>query len=290
MTAENVDQAHAVERLIAALKDLNIGFRVDEDDRILASDGRQEYEVTVDLTRLLSTGAGKRGIAVGSSSLDRLERGDVTALFAHGLLTPVDGVSGATASPTPVSPFYAPLRWDPDADNFDDDDALAANGEDWTYRIAPVRGKDDDIIGYRVSGGDYESSDEFGSALVGGEIGELTLDKAKAAADAGYASRFREAEGFLDGLLSDWDDDDGPRIRRNEHGRIVCQIDEPGLDEVEIVATLRDYGDGYDANGRTVSVCLRTLLSYSYNGDRDGLLDEVRRLIQLETHSAADAE
>jgi hypothetical protein len=142
-----------------------------------------------------------------------------------------------------------------------------------------------DIVGYRVSGGDYESGDEFGSALIGGEIGESTLDKAKFAAEADYASRYREAEGFLDGLLADWDDDDGPRTRRNEKGRIECQIDEPGLEKVEVVATLRDYGDCYDANERSVSVCLRTLLSHSSNGDREALVDEIRRLIRLETRS-----
>ncbi|KGI66853.1 hypothetical protein EU78_04510 [Mycolicibacterium rufum] len=249
------------------------------------SDGRQEHEVTVDLSRLLSKGAGRRQIVVGRSSLGRLERGDVTALFPHGLLTPADDESGDTAASTPLSPHYAPLQWESDADNLDDEDALAAASEDWTYRIAPIRGKGDHIIGYRVSGGDYESGDEFGSALVGGEVGELTLDRAKAVADANYAARFREAEGFLDGLLADWDDDDGPRTRRNEHGRLVCRIGESGLDEVEVVATLRDYGDGYDADGRSYSVCLRTLLSYSSNGDREGLVDEVRRLISLETRS-----
>lgn len=285
MTDENADHAKAMERLTAALQDLNIDFRVDEGKRILASDGRQEYEVTVDLTRLLSKQAGiqRRAIKVGRSSLDRLERGDVTAQFPDGILTPADTDSQSVAGPAPVSPHYAPLQWEPDADNLDDDGALAAQSEDWTYRIVPVRGGDDDIIGYRVSGGDYESGDEFGSALVGGEIGEPTLEKAKLAADANYASRFREAEEFLDQLLGDWNDDEGQRTRRNERGRILYQVDEAGLDGVEVVATLRDYGDGYDADDRTVSVCLRTLLSHSYNGDRDALVNEIRRLIGLDT-------
>lgn len=285
VTTENVDHANAVKRLVAALNVLDVRFRVDEGERILVWDGRQEYEVTVDLSRLLSTGAGRRRIVVGRSSLDRLERGVVTALFSQGIMPPADDDSDPSAVPTPVSPHYAPLQWEPDTDNLDDHGALAAASEDWTYRIAPVRGNSDDIIGYRVSGGDYESGDEFGSALVGREIGELTLDKAKAVADVDYASRFREAEGFLDGLLADWDDDDGPRTRRNEQGRLVCRIGEPGLNEVEVVATLRDYGDGYDADGLSVSVCLRTLLSYSSNGDCEALVDEVRRLISLETRS-----
>lgn len=194
---------------------------------------------------------------------------------------------GTDSSRAPVSPYYTPLEWQPDTDNLDDDDALAAAGEDWMYRIAPVRGQHDDIIGYRVSGGDYESGDQFGSAQIGGEIGELTLEMAKAAANADYLSRYLEAEGFLDGLLDDWDDDDdeGPRTRRDAQGRIVCRVDEPGLDEVEVVATLRDYGDGYDAADRSVAVCVRTLLSYSYTGDRDALLDEIHRLIRFEIGS-----
>jgi hypothetical protein len=191
------------------------------------------------------------------------------------------------ARPTPVSPYYAPLWWQPDADNLDDDRSVAAQGEDWTYRIDPIRGEGDEIIGYRISGGDYESGAEFGSARIDGEIGELTMAKAMVAADADYASRYLEAEGFLDGLLDDWDDDDdeGPRTWRNAQGRIVCRVDEPGLDEVEVVATLQDYGDGYDATDRIVAVCLRTLLSYSYTGDRDALLDEIHRLIRFETGS-----
>jgi hypothetical protein len=57
VTTENFDHPNAVERLIAALKELDVRFRVDEDGRILASDGRQEYEVTVDLTRLRENNA-----------------------------------------------------------------------------------------------------------------------------------------------------------------------------------------------------------------------------------------
>lgn len=282
MSEVNGDNAKAVERLIAALKNLNISFRVDEDRRILASDGRQEYEVTVDLGRLLTkvTGSRGRGIVVGRTSLDRLGRGDITALFSQGLLSPADDDPARASGAAPVSPNYAPLQWEPDADNLDDDGALAAKSEDWTYRIVPVRGNDNEIIGYRVSGGDYESGDQFGTALIGGEIGELTLDKAKVAADANYAARYREAEEFLGSVFGDWDGDDGPRTWRNERGRIVCRIDEPGLDDVEIVATLRDYGDAYDAKHRRFSVCVRTLLSYSYSGDRDALVDEMRRLIR----------
>lgn len=108
------------------------------------------------------------------------------------------------ARESPVSPHYAALEWEPDTDYLDGDDGLAAEGDDWRYTIHPVHGADDEVIGYRVSGGDYESGSEFGSSLVGGKIGELTLVEAKAAAARDYASRYREAEGFLDGLLDDW--------------------------------------------------------------------------------------
>jgi hypothetical protein len=145
-----------------------------------------------------------------------------------------------------------------------------------------VRGNNDEIIGFQVSGGDYESGADFGSKLIGGRIGELTLVKAKAAAAEDYASRYREAEQFLDELLDNWDDDDRPRTRRTDRGCLLCRVDEPSIEEVEVVATLRDC-DSYDVGGRSIALSLRTILSYSYNGDREGLLDELRRLIRRET-------
>jgi len=281
MTTENDEQADAYVRLIAAMKKLGVFSRIDEDGRVLAHDGEKEYEVTVDLTRLLSkrTGIHGRGIAVGTSSLGRLERGDVTELFPQGVVAAADEEHGRAARESPVSPHDAPLEWEPDTDYLDGDDGLAAEGDDWRYTIHPVHGTDDEVIGYRVSGGDYESGSEFGSALVGGKVGELTLVEAKAAAAKDYASRYCEAEGFLDGLLDDWEDDDGPLTRQNDQGHLVCRVDLPGLEEVEVVATLRDY-DGYSSSGQRVSLSLRTILSYSYNGDPGGLLDQVRRLIR----------
>lgn len=62
---------------------------------------------------------------------------------------------------------------------------------------------------------------------------------------------------------------------------MVCRVNLPDIDEVEVVVTLQDYGDGYDANSRRATVSLRTVLSYSYNGDREGLVDDLRRLIRL---------
>jgi hypothetical protein len=277
VTKEDDEQAVANERLVAALKKLDVLSRIDNDGRVLATDGLKEYEVTVDLTRLLSRSTGSRSISVGKSSLDRLERGDVTSLLF--------GAVASTAGDQPISPHYAPLEWDRDTDYLDGDDCIEAQGDDWRYTISPVRGNNDEVIGFQVSGGDYETGDEFGSSLIGGRVGEPTLIKAKAAAAEDYASRYREAEQFLDDLLDDWDDDDDrPRTRRNDRGRIVCRVDEPGIEEVEVVATLRDY-DGYNPGGRSVALSLRAILRYSYNGDRDGLLDELRRLIRIETRS-----
>ena len=279
MTTEDDEQTRAHERLVSAMKELDVSFRIDAQGRLLAFDGKQEYEVIVNLSRLLTkvTGIRRRGIAVGTASLARLERGDITALFPHGVVDPAKEPLGIAAIETPVSPYYRPLMWDQDFDNYDDDDAIAAQGDDWTYRSCPVRGDDDEVIGYRVSGGDWESGDEFGSSLIGGDLGELTLAKAKAAALAHYASRYLEADQFLDDLLGDYEDDDGRRTRRNDQGRIVCRVDLPGVDEVEVVATLGDCRDGYDPNNRRVTLCLRTILAC--NGDRSLALDQLGRII-----------
>ncbi|WP_197379983.1 hypothetical protein [Mycolicibacterium mengxianglii] len=186
----------------------------------------------------------------------------------------------------PVSSNYAPLEWG----EGDDVDELSAWSDDWTYSITAVRRDDDTIIGYRISGGDVESGDDFGSSLIDGERGERTLEEAKAAAQADYSGRYREADQFLDDLLGDWEDDGNPMTRRNDQGRIVCRVDEPGIDEVEVVSTLVDYGDGYDAKSRIVSVCLRTLLSFSHNGDSYGLVDDIHRIIRLQLRRGDDSE
>ncbi|WP_131813705.1 hypothetical protein [Mycolicibacterium fortuitum] len=193
-----------------------------------------------------------------------------------------DQQSGAAANAVPVTWHYAPLVWGQDTDCLDEDVVWEAEGDDWRYTIDLVQGSDGAIIGYHVSGGDYESGDQIGSVQIDGKRGELTLDKAKAAADANYASRYCEAEQFLDELLDDWEDDDGVRTHRNEQGRIVCPMNELGVDEVEVVVTLSDYGDGYDPASRSVTVSLRTVLSFSANGDPGGLVDDLRRLIRLE--------
>lgn len=186
----------------------------------------------------------------------------------------------------PVFAPHAPLEWG----DGDDDDEITAQSDDWRYTITAVRG-DDTIIGYHISGGDIESGDDFGSVQIDGHRGERTLEDAKAAAQADYAERYGEADQFLDDLLSYQEDDDGnPLAQRNGDGQLMLRIDEFGIQEVEVVATLRDYGDGYDVASRTVSVCLRTVLAYNYQGDGGGLVDQIRTLIQLETQRNGGSE
>jgi hypothetical protein len=59
-----------------------------------------------------------------------------------------------------------------------------------------------DLGALLVVGGDDESGDEFGSSLIGGEVGERTLAEAKTAAQADYGARYREADQVLDALLA----------------------------------------------------------------------------------------
>lgn len=180
-------------RLIEAMKKLGVFSRIDEDGRILAFDGRQEWEVSVDLSRLLTRQVGgylSREIAVGKSSLGRLEAGDVKALFPGGILPAEEIVAD-----TPMAANYRPLEWSSDQNSLDAEQCLVAHGDDWTYRISPILGWDDEVIGYRIAGGDIESGEEgLGSSLIGGEPGELSLAKARAVAETNYAARYREAE------------------------------------------------------------------------------------------------
>lgn len=262
MTTTDDDQPPVRERLIASLKKLGVFSRVDADDRILVFDGKQEYEVVVDLSRLLrkQDGGYSRTIVIGRSSLLRLDKGDVRELFPKGVVAP----RAAAAGDDQMASNYSPLQWDNDARSLMQGEVITAQSDDWTYEVSPICGDDDEVIGYRVTGGDFESGDRFGSSLIRGEIGEFTLSDAKAAAEANYAARYREAEDLLADLCE-----------RDEYGRLVCQLDETGVEKVGVVATLRDWGDRYNADG-TVTICLRTILTCS--GDPSVLRDEVRRI------------
>lgn len=286
MSADGADQVGAEQRLLSAVKNLGVFSRIDGDGRVLVTDGLNEYEVIVDLSRLLSKRIDyhQRVIAVGTSSLNRLERGEIAELFPQGAHR---GDSQATdsACEEPSSPCYTPLEWEADGDYLDGDDGIAAQGDDWRYNIHPVHDDDGTTVGYRVSGGDFESgTTDFGTALVKGKIGELSIDKAKAVAEADYRTRHLEVEQFLTTLLDAYEDDDGVRTRRTDAGQFLCRVDESGVDEVEVAATLSDW-DGYDPGSRTAILSLRTILIYYNNGDREALLDEVRRLVRLKVQA-----
>ena len=266
MAISDDEQPLVNERLISALKKAGVFCRIDEYGSVLAFDGKHEYEVTVDLNRLLSKrvdGYQSRRIVVGKSSLTRLENGGVTELFPGGI---VQSSENRLVEDTRLAANYSQLVWDSDAESLEEGDVLKAQGDDWTYEISPIYGDDGEVRGYRVSGGDIDSGDTFGSSMIDGEFGELTLAKAKTAAEAHYAARYLEAEALLEGLAE-----------RDERGKLVCQVDESGVNKVEVVSTLRDEGDYYDVRGR-VTICLRTILSCG--GDRGVLLDELRRIIR----------
>lgn len=240
----------------------------------------------VDVSRLLSKRIGyrQRVIAVGTSSLNRLERGEIAELFPPGV-HPGSSHASDSAQKEPSSPCYAPLEWESDSEYLDGDDGLAAQGDDWRYTIHPVLDDEGATIGYRVSGGDFESgTTDFGTALVAGEIGELSIDSAKAVAEADYRTRHLEVQQFLTTLLDGYEDDDGVRTRRTDAGQILCRVNESGVDEVEVVASLSDWDD-YDPGSRVALLSLRTILISYNNGDRDALLDEIRRLICLKVQS-----
>lgn len=286
MSTDGADQVAAEQRLLEAVKNLDVFSRIDGDGRVLVTDGLNEYEVIVDLSRLLSKRIGyrQRVIAVGTSSLNRLERGEIAELFPRGV-HPGSSHASDSAQEEPSSPCYAPLEWESDSEYLDGDDGLAAQGDDWRYTIHPVLDDEGATIGYRVSGGDFESgTTDFGAALVAGEIGELSIAKAKAVAEADYRTRHLEVEQFLTTLLDGYEDDDGIRTRRTEAGQLSCRVNESGVDEVEVAATLSDWDD-YDPGSRTAILSLRTILVSYNNGDRDALLDEIRRLIRLKVQA-----
>ena len=80
MTGETEQQRVAEQRLVAALKALQVFARQDELGRIFYTDGKDEYEVAVVLTE--DAGFFPGGIwAIGQYALGRLEAGDIEMLW-----------------------------------------------------------------------------------------------------------------------------------------------------------------------------------------------------------------
>jgi len=177
----------------------------------------------------------------------------------------------------PVSPFYEPLKWSSD-ELIDQDDRIEAEGDDWTYEIWTVT-DDDGEIRYQIRGGDMEESEDIGW--------RDTLRGAKAAAQANYAARYLEVEKMLFDVVSSYEDDYGnPLTRRDEQGRLFCRVEKLG-GEIEIVATLVDYGDSFDAAAHRWTVCLRSVLAYQYSGDwLEGLHEDMRRAGVLDSEGS----
>jgi hypothetical protein len=72
-------------------------------------------------------------------------------------------------------------------------------------------------------------------------------------------------------------DNGNPLSRRDAQGRIFCRVGELG-GEIEIVATLVDCGDFFDAAAHRWAVCTRSVLAYLYSGDwLEGMHQDMRR-------------
>lgn len=146
MTPTDDDQRSARERLIESLTRLGVLSRVDDDGRILASDGKYEYEVFVDLGRLLSKRVDtyhSRRIVLGKSSLLRLDKGDIQELFPAGLAVPGEAPVGARKEAV----NYAPLQWDSTVKSVGCGEVVTAQRDDGLYKISSVCGDDGQVIG-----------------------------------------------------------------------------------------------------------------------------------------------
>ena len=276
MTTHDDRQRSARERIIAARKKLEVFTRRDEQDRIFASDGEHEYEVAVTLEDA-GTNCSQADIpkvVIGRRSLECLESGDITALFWWGVKPHSPDQRAVTTSDRYASNCL--LDWTEDwesqwgYDN-DEDVVIAAEVDFRTYYICPVRDDDGEILGYRIAFGDVESGyDWIGEVAIDGEPGERSLEDAKAIADAHCESWLREVVDYQSTLehdlfivVSGWKDREGnPRIRRDER-RIFYRSDDPGVGEIEIVATVDEFDDGFDAPTRRWIVSGSTLSNSS---------------------------
>lgn len=132
-------------------------------------------------------------------------------------------------------------------------DAIIAEDGDFTFHIWCVRGRGEDILGYRVYVGNIESGYwPRGSLEIDGEPGELTLDEAKAVAEAEVQSQLDEANNALKVLVSGWRDGAGnARVRFDTNGAMLYSIN----DEVELhIFAGTDHDDWFDPTKRFWSV------------------------------------
>ncbi len=291
MTAHDDQQRELSDRLMAALKKLGVFTRRDERDHLFASDGKHEYEVAVALADA-DTNRGQTDVpkvVIGRRSLERLESGDITALFWWGVKPHPPGRRPVTMSDSPASNCL--LDWTEDWESqwsYDSDEDVVIAAEinvEFRYYICRVRDDDGEILGYRIAFDNVELGyDLIGSVVIAGEPAERTMEEAKAAAEAHCASWLGESHLTLEQdlltVVSAWKDKDGnPRIRRDEHGRIFYRADEPDVGEIEIAVTIDE--EGFDAPTRRWTVSSYMLTDY-YS-------DRLESLLQSEIISHADA-
>lgn len=132
-------------------------------------------------------------------------------------------------------------------------DAIIAEDGDFTFHIWSVRGRGEDILGYRIYVGNIESGYwPRGSVEIDGEPGELTLDEAKAVAEAEVQSQLDGVNNALKVLVSGWKDDTGnARVHFDTNGAMLYSIN----DDVEIrIFAGTDHDDWFDPAKRFWSV------------------------------------
>lgn len=175
------------------------------------------------------------------------------------------------------------LLWSDDewSEYSENEDAIVAEDGDRKFHIWPVRGDDDEIFGYRIEVGNLESGyRSLGSAEIQGDLGELTLHGAKAAAEAEVQSQLEEVNVALKALVSDWKDRAGnPRIRFDATGAMFYPVDESGDVEIRIFAGT-DYEDRFDPAERSWMVGWDNLFNHS--DSLESLLQQ-----QIAEHAAA---
>ncbi|KAA0098917.1 hypothetical protein CIW49_13655 [Mycolicibacterium sp. P1-18] len=144
------------------------------------------------------------------------------------------------------------LDWSHDEDsNFSHHDgSIVAWFGDRSYYIWPERKDDVEIVGYRIMAGSSEGEHmPLGSVDIDGELGEPTLENAKATADAEATSLLNEEQLALVAIAKKWTDDVGdPRVRLDGI-QIFYPVDKTAGVEIELIVS-PDYEDWFDARRR----------------------------------------